>query len=215
MNPKPLRQVDLRSDAGRLEGLYRQIDEPRAAAVVCHPHPLHGGTLHNKVVFRASKGFERADIATLRFNFRGAGASQGAHDEGTGEQRDVETALEWIQRKHPSTPTILGGFSFGSWVASKVGCMRNDVAAMFLIGAPVNKYDLGYLKHCRHPLLFLHGSEDDFGDVDVLSELVEKCHSAELLVVQGADHFFKNQVDVVEESIREWSRAILDELDRT
>jgi len=210
VNPKPLRQVDLRSDAGRLEGLYRQIDDPRGVAVVCHPHPLHGGTLHNKVVFRAARGFERAEVATLRFNFRGAGTSQGAHDEGAGEQRDVEAAMEWLQSKHPSTPLILGGFSFGSWVASKVGCMRNDVAAMFLIGAPVNKYDLGYLKHCRHPLLFLHGTDDDFGNVDVLGRLVEKCHRAELIAVTGADHFFRNQVEIVEETIRDWVSGILD-----
>ncbi len=211
MNPKPLRQVDLRSDAGRLEGLYRQIDDARGAAVVCHPHPLHGGTLHNKVVFRAARGFELSDVATLRFNFRGAGTSQGTHDEGAGEQRDVEAATEWLQRKHPRTPLILGGFSFGSWVASKVGCMRNDVAAMFLIGAPVNKYDLGYLKHCRHPLLFLHGTDDEFGDVEVLSRLVEKCHRAELVAVTGADHFFKNQVETVEETIRGWASDVLDE----
>lgn len=211
MNPKPLKQVDLRSDAGRLEGLYRQIDEPRGVAVVCHPHPLHGGTLHNKVVFRAARGFERADVATLRFNFRGAGTSQGTHDNGTGEQRDVEAAIDWVQARHAGKPLILGGFSFGSWVASKVGCVRNDIAAMFLIGAPVNKYDLGYLKHCRHPLLFLHGSDDEHGDAEALSRLVEKCHRAELVVVSRADHFFKNQVEVVEETIREWASTVLEE----
>jgi hypothetical protein len=215
VNPKPLKQVDLRSDAGRLESLYRQIDNPRGAAVVCHPHPLHGGTLHNKVVFRAAKGFERSNVATLRFNFRGAGTSQGAHDEGAGEQRDVEAAVDWLQRRHPGKPLILGGFSFGAWVASKVGCLRNDIAAMFLIGAPVNKYDLGYLKHCRYPLLFLQGADDDFGDVDVLGSLVEKCYRAELLVVSGADHFFKNQVEVVEETVREWAAGILDEVSTT
>ena len=211
MNPKPLKQVDLRSDAGRLEGLYRQIDDPRGLALVSHPHPLHGGTLHNKVVFRAAKGFERAGLATLRFNFRGAGTSQGTHDKGTGEQRDVEAAIDWLQKKQPGEKLVVGGFSFGAWVASKVGCLRNDVAAMFLIGAPVNQYDLGYLKHCRHPLLFLHGSNDDFGDVEVLSNLVEKCHRAELIVVSGADHFFKNQIEVVEETIRDWASTILDE----
>jgi alpha/beta superfamily hydrolase len=211
MNPKPLKQVDLRSDAGRLEGLYRQIDEPRGVAVVCHPHPLHGGTLHNKVVFRAARGFERADVATLRFNFRGAGTSQGTHDNGAGEQRDVEAAIDWVQSRHARKPLILGGFSFGSWVASKVGCVRNDIAAMFLIGAPVNNYDLGYLKHCRHPILFLHGSDDEHGDVEALSRLVEKCHRAELVVVAGADHFFRNQVEVVEETIREWTAAVLEE----
>ncbi len=211
MSPKPLRQIDLHTDAGRLEALYRQIDEPKGTAVVCHPHPLHGGTLHNKVVFRAARGFERADVATLRFNFRGTGASQGKHDHGGGEQRDVEAAISWLQVKHPRTPVFIGGFSFGAWVAGNVGYRRDDITAMFLIGTPINKYDHAYLKYCPHPILFIHGSEDEHGDVDALSNLVEKCQKAELIVVSGADHFFKNQVEIVEETILEWATRVIGE----
>ena len=205
MNPKPLKHVDLHSDAGRLEALYRQIDDPAGVAVICHPHPLFGGTLHNKVVFRAAKGLERANVATLRFNFRGAGASQGKHDQGVGEQRDVEAALKWLMGRHPGVKVLLGGFSFGSWVSTLVGCNRPDVEAMFLIGAPINNYDLGYLRGCSKPLLFIQGSEDEHGDADKLGVVAEQCSDAELIVVTGADHFFKNQIEVVEQTLREWA----------
>lgn len=209
MNPKPLRHIDLHSEAGRLEALYRQIDEPRGVAVVCHPHPLHGGTLHNKVVFRASRGLERQDVATLRFNFRGAGTSQGRHDNGEGEQQDVQAAIAWMQGRHKDTKLFLAGFSFGAWVSSRVAWARDDVAAMVLIGSPVNKYDMSYIRHAPQPILFLQGSEDEFGEVDKLAKIVEGCRNAELIVVNGADHFFKNQVEIVEETVAEWVGEVL------
>jgi len=109
MNPKPLRHVDLFSSAGRLEALYRELQDPAGVAVVCHPHPLGGGTLHNKVVFRVARGLEAANVATLRFNFRGAGASAGTHDEGEGEQQDVVAAIDWVVRYHPGKKLIVGG----------------------------------------------------------------------------------------------------------
>ena len=96
MNPKPLRQIDLYGKAGRLEALYRELQDPAAVAVVCHPLPTHGGTLHNKVVFRAARGLENANVATLRFNFRGVGASTGQFDGGEGEQDDFLAALAWV-----------------------------------------------------------------------------------------------------------------------
>jgi alpha/beta superfamily hydrolase len=209
VNPRPLRNVDLFNDAGRLEALYREIENPAAVAVISHPHPLHGGTLHNKVVFRAARGIESAGVATLRFNFRGAGTSQGRHDEGRGEQRDFETALDWVRHKHPELPLLAGGFSFGSWVASRVGCDAPDVAAIFLIGAPVNKYDLGYLRDCTKPKLFLHGSKDEYGDIDKLEKLLEKVPNCESIIVDGADHFFARQLDVVEATMREWAEGVV------
>src|SRR5205814_1189102 len=120
MNPKPLRHIDLFSSAGRLEALYRELQDPAGIAVVCHPLPSGGGTLHNKVVFRAARGLEAANVATLRFNFRGVGASAGHFDEGEGEQADVQAAMDWARRKHPGKPLFVGGFSFGAWVASLI-----------------------------------------------------------------------------------------------
>jgi uncharacterized protein len=202
---RPLRHIDLFTDAGRLEALYREIESPAGGGVICHPDPLHGGTLHNKVVFRAARGLERADIATVRFNFRGTGTSQGVHDEGGGEKRDVDAALDWVAAKHPGLAVLAGGFSFGAWVSSRAACIRPDVRAIFLIGAPINKYDLGYLKDCSKPLLFIHGTDDELGDAEKLSRLAESCENAEMVLVSGADHFFKDQVEVVEETLRDWA----------
>ncbi|HET8772417.1 MAG TPA: alpha/beta fold hydrolase, partial [Thermoanaerobaculia bacterium] len=169
MNPKPIRHVDLYGSAGRLEAIYRDLQDPAAIAIVCHPHPLGGGTLHNKVVFRAARGLEAANVATLRFNFRGVGASGGKHEGGEGEIDDVNAAIEWAKRKHPGKKLpgkklIVGGFSFGAWVSSRAACEIQDVAAIFLIGTPVNKYDFQYLRHCEKPILFVHGTQDEHGD---------------------------------------------------
>jgi len=209
MNPKPLRKPEIRTSAGRLEALYRDIENPAAVTVIAHPHPLHGGTMHNKEVFRAARGLEDADIATLRFNFRGAGTSYGKHDFGEGEQEDFDAALSWIRSKHPGKKTFGGGFSFGAWVASRVSCDSQEVDAMFLIGTPINKYDFGFLRSCRKPLLFIHGSRDEHGDANRVDELASQCHDAEAIVVTGADHFFTDQVEVVQETIRDWAVRVL------
>lgn len=210
MNPKPLRHVDLYGSAGRLEALYRDLQDPAGVAVVCHPHPLGGGTLHNKVVFRAARGLEAANVATLRFNFRGVGASSGQHEEGEGELNDVTAAIEWVKRKHPDRKVFVGGFSFGSWVASRVACERADVDAIFLIGTPVNKYDFGYLRHCELPILFLHGTQDEHGDVSKLETLVPTVRNAESVIITGADHFFTRQLEAVEETMRTWAEERLE-----
>jgi alpha/beta superfamily hydrolase len=209
VNPKPLRHVDLFSSAGRLEALYRELQDPAGVAVVCHPHPLGGGTLHNKVVFRAARGLEAANVATLRFNFRGVGASAGTHDEGDGEQSDVMAAIDWIVKKHPGKKLFVGGFSFGSWVASRVACELSYVDAVFLIGTPVNKYDFSYLRHCEKPMLLLHGTQDEHGDLAKFEKLVPDIRNAESVIVTGADHFFTKQIDAVEETIRNWAEEIL------
>jgi uncharacterized protein len=208
MNPKPLRHVDLYGSAGRLEALYRELQDPVGVAVICHPHPMGGGTLHNKVVFRAARGLENANIATLRFNFRGVGASAGKHDEGEGEQGDVLAAIDWAKRKHPGKKLIVGGFSFGAWVASRVACELPEVDAIFLIGTPVNKYDFGHLRHCEKPILFLHGTDDEYGDVEKLEKLGESVRNAESVIVTGADHFFSKQLDAVDETIRQWAEEV-------
>ncbi len=210
MNPRPLRHVDLYGSAGRLEALYRDLQDPAAIAVVCHPHPLGGGTLHNKVVFRAARGLEAANVATLRFNFRGVGTSAGKHEAGEGEQQDVLAAIDWCRRKHPGLRIFAGGFSFGAWVASRVACELPDVNAIFLIGTPVNKYDFGHLRHCEKPMIFLHGTQDEHGDYEKVEKLVGQVRNAESVVVTGADHFFTKQLDAVEETMRSWAEERLE-----
>lgn len=209
MDPKPLRKPEIRTDAGRLEALFRDINDPAGVAVISHPHPLHGGTMHNKVVFRAARGLEDAGIATLRFNFRGIGASQGKHDFGEGERRDFEAALGWMRSKHPNSKVFGGGFSFGAWVASRVSCDHSDVDALFLISTPLNKYDFGFLRSCRKPILFIHGSKDEHGDATRVDQLASQCQDAEAIIVSGADHFFTNQIEIVQEAIRDWAARTL------
>jgi len=210
MNPKPLRHVDLYGSAGRLEAIYRDLQDPAAIAVVCHPHPLGGGTLHNKVVFRAARGLEAANVATLRFNFRGVGASGGKHEAGEGELEDVNAAIEWAKRKHPGKKLIVGGFSFGGWVASRAACERPDVDAVFLIGTPVNKYDFGYLRDCEKPMLFVHGTQDEHGEVGKFEKVVANVRNAESVIITGADHFFTKQLEGLEETIRGWAEELLE-----
>ncbi|HUP50568.1 MAG TPA: alpha/beta fold hydrolase [Thermoanaerobaculia bacterium] len=209
MNPKPLRHADIYGKAGRLEALYRDLQDPAAVALISHPLPTHGGTLHNKVVFRAARGLENANIATLRFNFRGVGASSGSFDQGEGEQDDFLAALTWLRRKHPDRKVFAGGFSFGAWVASRAGCEVPEIDALFLIGTPVNKYDFGYLRHCEKPMLFLHGTDDEHGDVARLEKLIEQVRNAESVTVTGADHFFTRQLEAVEETLRSWATELL------
>jgi alpha/beta superfamily hydrolase len=210
VNPKPLRHVDVYGKAGRLEAIYRDLQDPAAIAVVCHPHPLGGGTLHNKVVFRAARGLEAANVATLRFNFRGVGASGGQHDEGQGELDDVNAAIEWAKKKLPGRKLIVGGFSFGAWVASRAACERPDVDAVFLIGTPVNKYDFSYLRNCEKPMLFVHGTQDEHGDVAKLEKLVPTVRNAETVIITGADHFFTKQLEGLEETMRGWAEELLE-----
>jgi alpha/beta superfamily hydrolase len=210
VNGKPLRHVDLFSSAGRLEALYRELQDPAGVAVICHPHPVGGGTLHNKVVFRAARGLESANVATLRFNFRGVGTSAGRHEEGEGEQLDVLAAIDWVARYHPGRKLLVGGFSFGAWVATRAACEAPNVDALFLIGTPVNKYDFGHLRHCEKPMLFLHGTQDEFGDVAKLEKLTQQIRNAESVIVTGADHFFTKQIEAVEETMRSWATEILE-----
>jgi len=149
-------------------------------------------------------------VATLRFNFRGAGASAGRHDEGEGEQQDVVAAIDWVVRYHPGRKLIVGGFSFGAWVASRVACEMPNVDALFLIGTPVNKYDFGYLRHCEKPMLFLHGTQDEYGDVSKLEKLIPTVRNAESVIITGADHFFTKQLEAVEETMRSWAAEVLE-----
>ena len=177
--------------------------------MISHPHPLGGGTLHNKVVFRVSRGLESANVATLRFNFRGAGTSAGTHDAGDGEQEDVIAAVDWCVKHHPGKKLFVGGFSFGAWVASRVACEMAIVDALFLVGTPVDKYDFGYLRSCERPILFLHGTQDEYGDVAKLEALSQQVRNAESVIITGADHFFTKQLDAVEETMRSWAEEVL------
>jgi alpha/beta superfamily hydrolase len=193
--------------AGRLEALFWTVDDvdPLAAALVCHPHPLFGGTMHNKVVFRVARTLHDLRLPVLRFNFRGAGQSEGVHDEGRGEREDVRAALDWLAAKFPGKPLLLAGFSFGAMVGLEVGCTDERVRAVVGLGLPVDRQEPAFLFSCEKPKLFLHGSEDQFGDLNEVRKVVASLPEPKrLIVVEGVDHFFTGKLDEVESGLREW-----------
>ena len=205
--PHDSRNLFLDGPAGKLEAiLWTPSSGPaRLAAVVCHPHPLFGGTMHNKVVYNAAKALDALGLAVLRFNFRGAGMSEGKHDRGIGEREDVRAALDLLAAEFPKTPLLVAGFSFGCWVGLRVGCEDTRVQALIGLGAPVNSSDFSYLNRCSKPKLFVHGSKDQFGDAEKLRSLVASLPGEnKLVVVDGADHFFQGKLEQVDRAIADW-----------
>jgi len=200
------RNLFLEGPAGRLEAiLWKPAAQPRLAALVCHPHPLFGGTMHNKVVYQAAKSLDALGLPVLRFNFRGAGLSAGVHDRGHGEQEDVRAALDFLAAEFPGLPLLLAGFSFGSWVGLRVGCADQRLRELIGIGTPVNSSDFSYLRNCDKPKLFVHGANDEHGDVKKLEAFVESLPGENrLVVVAGAEHFFVGKLDQVDAAIRAW-----------
>lgn len=197
---------------GRLEAILKEPrdSEVRGVGLVLHPHPLGGGTMHNKVVFRAAAAMNEAGLITLRVNFRGVGQSSGTHDEGYGEQDDVRAGLDYLAEKYPGQEITLCGFSFGARVGLEVGIADNRVMRLISIGTPVDKYDFSFLEQCRKPILFVHGENDEYGDLNRLREIVERIGSnkrAELRVIDGAGHFFDDQLDELKRVITEWVGA--------
>src|SRR5688572_8520768 len=163
---------------GRLEAILKDPrGEVRGGALVLHPHPLGGGTMHNKVVFRAAAALNEAGLITLRVNFRGVGQSTGTHDEGYGEQDDVRAGLDYLAEEYPEQEITLCGFSFGARVGLEVGIADNRIVRLISIGTPVDKYNFGFLEQCRKPILFVHGEHDEYGDANRLREVVERIAS--------------------------------------
>lgn len=193
---------------GELEAILKEPAGPaRGVALVCHPHPLGGGTMHNKVVFRAAAGLVDAGLITLRFNFRGVGASSGTHD-GAAEKQDVLDALDYLSRNYPEHDITLAGFSFGTRIGSEVGVTDDRVVRLISIGTPVDKYkDFGYLEALRKPILFIHGDRDEFGSVESLRKLVDKVSAnteTELVIFENCGHFFDEHLNELRETIKNW-----------
>lgn len=198
----------LSGPAGRLEAILMFPDgEPAAAAVVCHAHPLHGGLMHFKVVFRAAKALQEHGLAVLRFNFRGVGLSEGAHDHGHGEQDDVRAALGELEKRFPGRPTVLGGFSFGSQMALRVGVDDPRAAALFALGYPLrNVTDTSFLEGCTKPRLFVQGEQDAFGTSEEMRTLVERLpEPRRLVIVPDSDHFFAGHLEELQGAVSAWA----------
>ena len=201
------RSFFLRGPAGRLEAMLWTVASanPTRVAVVCHPHPLYGGTMHNKVVYQTTKALHRSGAPVLRFNFRGAGLSEGIHDKGRGEMEDVRAAIDYLAGEFPEKPILLAGFSFGSWVGLRVGCEDARVKELIGLGIPVDNSDFKFLRSCAKPKLFIQGGNDQFGSQANVEALYATLPEPNKLVfVEGVDHFFAGKLDQVSRAITEW-----------
>jgi alpha/beta superfamily hydrolase len=201
--------TDLHGPAGRLETLLN-TGKPSApySVLVCHPHPLGGGTMHNKVVYHTMKAFQGLGLPVLRFNFRGTGLSEGEHDHGRGEQDDVRAALDWLENQL-HLPILFAGFSFGSYVGMRVCCSDARVKGAVVMGLPVHAegrdYEFKFLSGCRIPKLFISGTRDQYGPMaQVESVVANAAPPAQLVWVDGADHFFVGRLDEVQRAIAGW-----------
>ena len=202
------RNFFLPGPVGRLEAILWTPTRPgerKLAAVLCHPHPMFGGTLHNKVIYQAAKSLDALGIPVLRFNFRGAGLSAGQHDGGQGERGDVQAAIDFLAAEFPGMPLLVGGFSFGSWVGLRVGCADARVQELIGLGIPVNSSDFSYLETCRKPKLIVQGTNDEYGAWEKVEPVAARmAGDTRLFFVQGADHFFAGHLDQMDRAITTW-----------
>jgi len=210
-----IRSFSLDGPAGRLEALLNAgAENATHAAVVCHPHPLFGGTLHNKVVFHTMKALNSFGFPVLRFNFRGTGLSQGEHDHGIGEVEDVRAALNWLEAEF-HLPLIFAGFSFGAAVGLRATFADERVQALIAIGTPVipvaaeseepRVYTFDFLRECTKPKLFVSGARDQFGPRARLQALLDSVPEPKKLVrVEGGDHFFEGRLRELREAVESW-----------
>ena len=201
------RSFFLDGPAGSLEALLWTVaaQEPESVALICHPHPLFGGTMHNKVVYQAAKTLHGTGMPVLRFNFRGTGLSQGVHDGGRGELADVRVALDYLAQEFPAVPILLAGFSFGACVGLSVGCQDSRVTRLIGLGIPLVRCDMAYLEACMKPKLFISGGNDEFGPRKKIEALFATLPEPKRLkIVDGVDHFFAGKLPEVGEEISEW-----------
>lgn len=195
---------------GHLEAILKEPSGvSKGVALVCHPHPLGGGTMHNKVVFRVAAGLVDAGLITLKFNFRGVGASTGVHNEIEGGKEDVRDALGYLIENYPDEDLTLAGFSFGSRTGMEVGAADKNVKRLISIGTPVDKYiDYEFLIGLKKPILFVQGDRDEFGSIENVRKLVEKVSKsadAELVVFENCGHFFDEHLVELREAVRSWA----------
>jgi uncharacterized protein len=211
-----IRSLFIDGPAGRLEALLNSgAENATHAALICHPHPSYGGTMHNKVVFHAMKALNSFGFPALRFNFRGTGLSLGEHNHGTGEVDDVRAALDWLDEQF-HLPLIFAGFSFGAAIGLRAACPDDRVKAVIGLGVPVRpvderSYDLGFLTSCMKTKLFVSGSRDQFGPRADLERLVHAAADPkQLVIIDSADHFFEGRLKEMRQTVETWIRDTLE-----
>ncbi|MFL6255934.1 MAG: alpha/beta hydrolase [Pyrinomonadaceae bacterium] len=216
----PAGNLHIPAPHGRLEAILKEPRgaAARAAALVLHPHPLHGGTMHNKVVFRTARGLEDAGAVSLRVNFRGVGHSTGEHTGARGgEQEDARVALDYLTERYPGLPIFLAGFSFGARVGLEVGTHDERVQYLIGVGTPVSiperEYDFSFLSDCRKPLLLIHGERDEFGTIADLRALAARLPPearVQIKIIPNAGHFFDEQLEELRRAVADWAAGMLE-----
>jgi alpha/beta superfamily hydrolase len=196
---------DIPGPAGPLEALLEvPATAPRAAVVFAHPHPLYGGTMHNRAVYHATKALARIGAAVLRFNFRGVGASDGAHDGGPGEMDDYRAALDFVAAQYPGLPLWAAGFSFGSWIAWNAALDDDRVRLMLGLGLPVNLFDFTPVKNLGKAKFLIHGDRDEVIPLrEIRKFYAELAEPKELAVIEDADHLFDGRTSEVGEAVED------------
>jgi alpha/beta superfamily hydrolase len=209
--PRRIESLFLDGPAGRLEAVLEEPEEgdPQEAALVCHPHPQYGGTMHNKVVYRIARGLRAAGAVVLRFNYRGVNLSEGAYANGEGELEDARSALAYLRDRYPDLPFTLAGFSFGSRIVLRLGCGEVGVCRVIAVGFPTIKQDVSYLAGCTVPRFFIQSMHDQYGPVEELRRVVESLPDPKRLIfVESADHFFAGALEELERIVMTCSDRI-------
>ena len=214
--PRRIESHFIEGPVGRLEALLEEPEdrEPVEACLVCHPHPLSGGTMHNKVVYRIGRGLRRAGGVVLRFNFRGVNLSHGEHAHGVGEVEDARAALEYLRGLYPELPFTLAGFSFGSRVILRLGCTLADAQdrspeRLIAVGFPTSLGSFDYLATCTLPKMFVQSTVDEFGPKDALNAAFKGFHEPKSLqFIEAGDHFFAGALERLEDAIASLPRTL-------
>lgn len=202
--PRKIESHSIPGPAGILEALLEEPEdgEPREACLICHPHPAHGGTMQNKVVYRMAHGLRRSGRVVLRFNFRGVGRSQGGYDQGTGELEDARAALAWLRERYPNLPYSLAGFSFGSRIILRLGCASAEAQSLIAVGFPTWREGNEHLADCRTNKIFIQSTRDDFGPKAALTDMFATfAEPKRLIFIEAGDHFFAGGLTELEDQL--------------
>jgi alpha/beta superfamily hydrolase len=197
--PRRIESLFIPGPAGRLEALLEEPDDtaPSETALVCHPHPQHGGTMHNKVVYRMARGLRSTGAVVLRFNYRGVNLSEGRYDDGEGELDDARAALDYLRARYPALPFTVAGFSFGSRIALRLGC--GIARRVIAVGFPASYKDKASLDTCTTPRVFIQSTHDQFGSVEQIESIVAGLpEPKKLYLIEAQDHFFVGALEPLE-----------------
>ncbi|MDQ6977211.1 MAG: alpha/beta fold hydrolase [Ghiorsea sp.] len=195
MNTHQPAKMMLQGAEGQLEALYHQGTAGKPAIVVCHPHPVYGGTMRNKVVYWMARAFEELGFSVLRFNFRGVEKSEGQWDEGVGEVDDVTAMIDWLEQKNPDSPLYLAGFSFGTYAGLQAARKDDRIQRMLAVAPAVNLWSFDFMLGDNRPLTIIQGTSDEIVPFEQVKTFIQKLPHVQFFEVEGAGHFFPNHLE--------------------